>query len=159
MVAASVKNNAVPLWVIDLHGMREVLSTKKNSTKVAIIDAIEKGDMQILRSVSDELKAIYPDLYEDFKLISPKKYMKSPVVASVIVESLMECYDAGIFGSIPSAEHFEAVAVAHHAGVVLVTSGKGLSDCQKIVKKCELKPHAVQSVQDVVSAIQKSEQH
>lgn len=132
-----------PKWVIDLHGMREALATTKNSIKVAVVDAIENGDMHIFRNVSDDLKDLYPDLYDQFKTIKNKKYLKVSVAAAAAASSIAENYGASLLGSIPTMEHFEAVAAALKEGAILVSAGKALSDCTNIVKKCDLDTGAV----------------
>jgi hypothetical protein len=134
------KVNVAPTvkWVIDTHGMLAALRSRTNSSKVAIIDAIECGEMQLLKGVSKELCELYPDEYEDFKQIKNKKYMQITVPTMEAAGVLMQRYGSSIWGSIPGKEHFHSLAAAMKAGCKLVTSGKAHSNCNSIVKRCNL---------------------
>jgi hypothetical protein len=132
-----------PKWVIDLHGIREMLTTTINSAKVAAMDAIKSGEMLILRTAGDELKKLYPELWPQFGEIRPRKYIVASVAALSTSTQLMETYGASLLGSTPSAEHFEAIAVARLKKCTLISSGKALTDCQKIAKKCQLNANCV----------------
>lgn len=127
-----------PQWAIDTHGMIEALTTTKNSARAAVLEAIETGKMLILRPVSDELKKLRPDLWDDFKAITGKKYLHVSVKAVFAATMLSEQYGASLLGSIPSGEHFEAVAAAKASGCKLVSAGKALGHCQDIASKCKL---------------------
>ena len=142
-MAAGGSKKVKPKWVIDLHGVREMLTTTINSTKVAAIDAITSGEMVILRTAGDELKKLYPDLWPQFNAIKPKKYIVASVAALSTSAQLMESYGASLLGGSPSAKHFEAIAVARLERCTLISSGKGLNDCIKIAKKCGLKNNCV----------------
>lgn len=137
-MAKPKKPKPVIKWVIDTHGMLAVLRSKKNSVRVAVIDAIERGEMQILKHVSKEICELYPTEYEDFKTIKNKKYLQILVETKEASAVLMQRYGSSIWGSIPSQENFLAVAAALKAGCKLVTSGKSHSNCGGIVKKCKL---------------------
>jgi hypothetical protein len=123
--------------------MRDALATTKNSIKAAVIDAIESGEMHIFRNVSDEMKDLYPDLYEQFKSIKSRKYLKISVAATAAASSIAEDYGASLLGSIPTIESFENIAAVLQAGAALVSSGKAYSDCASIVKKCGLDSNCV----------------
>lgn len=125
-------------WMIDTHGMKEALTTSSNSHRAAIIDAIENGRMLILKTVSEEIKELFPELWESFKSIKNKKYKTISITAIRAASTLQESYGAPILGSIPTKEHFQAVAMAGIEKCKLVTSGKALSHCQHIQKKCKL---------------------
>jgi hypothetical protein len=134
---------------IDTHGMIAALTTKQNSVRVAVIDAIESGTMMVLKPVSDEMKKLRPDLWDDFKDIKNKKYLHVSVKAVLAATMLSEQYGASILGSIPSGEHFEAVAAARTHGCKLVSSGKALGHCTDIAKKCGLPPDSVVAITSV----------
>lgn len=142
-MASGGSTNVEPKWVIDLHGIREMLTTTVNSAKVAGMDALKNGDMLILRTAGDELKKLYPDLWQQFTGIKPKKYITTSVAAISTSTQLMETYGASLLGSTPSAEHFESIAVARLNKCTLISSGKGLTDCQKIARKCGLNANCV----------------
>lgn len=137
-MAKPKKPKPVVKWVIDTHGMLAVLRSKKNSVRAAVIDAIERGEMQILKHVSKEICELYPDEYEDFKAIKNKKYLHILVETKEASGVLMQRYGSSFWGSIPTQENFQAIAAALKAGCRLVTSGKSFSNCGNIVKKCKL---------------------
>ncbi|TAV64355.1 hypothetical protein [Rhizobium leguminosarum] len=140
-----------PKWIIDTHGMREALSTSSNKIRAAVIDAIESGEMLLLKAVSDELKKLYPDLWDDFKEIKNKKYHATTVPAIHAASLLTEKYGASILGSVPTREHFQAVAVARILKCKLVSAGKALTNCQGICTKCGLPSNSAVSL-DFVSS-------
>lgn len=135
---ARQRKDAEPRWVIDLHGMRYVLSSESCERKSTLIDAIQRREMLVLRSVSDELRDMYPNIYDMFRNIDRKKYMHTSVKAATTVAMLVEDYGTSFIGSVPDIAHFEAVATALDAGLVLVSYGKALRQCTGIVKKCGL---------------------
>ncbi|WP_068108966.1 hypothetical protein [Tropicimonas marinistellae] len=128
----------VPEMVIDLHGIVEALTTGNNQVKSTVIDSIQSGKMQVVGGVSKELKDLYPDTYQDFQTIKPKKYMHVRVAHETASGVLMESFGAGILGGIPLPERFELLALCLKEGVDLVTAGKSLRDCKSIKKKCSL---------------------
>lgn len=130
-------------WVIDTHGILAALRSKKNSVKAAIIDAIECGEMQLMKNVSKELSESYPAEYEDFKNIKNKKYVQISVATKETSAVLMQSYGSSIWGSIPTKDNFQSLATALKAGCKLVTSGKSYANCGAIVKKCKLPDCAV----------------
>lgn len=129
---------ASPKWVIDLHGMKEALTTKKNSVRSAIVDAIECGDMHILRHVSPELKELYPGVYADFQQIKNKKYVTVSVAAGAAAAIMMESSGANPLGGMPLVDRFEALAAARTTGCCLVSAGKAHSDCVTIARQNSL---------------------
>ena len=136
-------------YLIDLHGLREAFSTKNNHVRVAVIDAIEAGELLIVRSASDELKDIDEPAYESFQSsVSKKKYIKTASKHEATAASLINSYGASIFGVSPPAARFEAVAVCVCEKLDLVTSGKSHSECKKIVSKCKLSKPKVLSVDE-----------
>jgi hypothetical protein len=146
------KANSKPAaqWVIDTRGVIEALTTSSNSVRAAIVDAIQNGSMFILKPASYELKEAFPDVYNQLQGIKPKKYLTLTVPMLAAAATLTEAYGPGrLLGSIPSSAHFEAVAAAGLVGCTLITSGKSLTHCSGIAKKCGLPPTAVQALSAV----------
>lgn len=147
-MAAPAKGKPVPKWVIDLHGIREALTTKSNA-KALIIDAIQSGEMLVMRSVQDELKDLYEDLWTAFVDIKPKKYVNTTPAVSDVAAQLQEAHGCSVLGGVPSFAHFEAVALARTQKCQLVSAGKGLNDCKGIAKSCGLPVDTVVGIGDV----------
>lgn len=135
MPAAST-SAVTPKWVIDLHGIKDALTTTSNSAKARVFDAIRKGEMLIMRSVSGELKDLYPHLWASFAAVTPKKYVPTTVAHHKSATALQELHGSGVFGGLPLFAHFEAVTVARSKGCKLVSAGKALKDCKQIAKGC-----------------------
>jgi hypothetical protein len=146
-MAASSKSAPAPKWIIDLHGVREALTSRSNA-KARIIDAMKNGEMWIMRSVQDELK-IFEDLWADFAAIKPKKYVDTPASVDAAAAAMQEANGSSLLGGVPSYAHFEALALARSKKCKLVTAGKGMSDCQSIAKKCGLPKTDVVGISDV----------
>lgn len=138
-----------PSWLIDSHGMIEALTTTKNSIRVAVIDAIQNGSMLVLKSVSNELKEAYPDIYIQLQAINPRKYLTPTVSMIASAATLAETHGSSLLGSIPSASYFLAVAAAQMSNCKLVSHGKGLTHCSAIAKKCQLASRLVQPLNAV----------
>ena len=153
-MAAKSDEQADPAWLIDTHGMVEALKTKNNQIRNAVIDAIEDGSMLILKSVSDEIKSLYPELWVDFKTIKKRsRYVPVKVEAIKAAGTLQHTYGAPIFGSIPTKEHFQAVACARLKKCTLVSSAKALKHCENIANKCGLPADTVSSLKDFAATI------
>ncbi len=135
-MAAVPKNKAKPKWVIDLHGIREALTTRSNASKTRVIEAIESGEMLIMRSVSDELRAAFPGLWADFNAIKPKKYFTSTMAVYAAAGTLQAAHGTTLLGGMPDFAHFEAVAAARNLKCKLVSGGKALGHCNDIAIKC-----------------------
>lgn len=133
MPAAS-SGATTPKWVIDLHGLKEALTTTSNSAKTAVIEAIRGGEMLIMRSASTELKDLYPHLWPLLKAITPKTYVKTTLADHASATALQELHGSGVLGGLPMFSHFEAVAVARSNGCKLVSAGKALKECGQIAK-------------------------
>ena len=125
-----------PKWIIDLHGIKEALTTRSNA-KAQILDAIQSGEMLVMRSVQHELK-VYEHLWPDFVALKGKKYVDTTVAISAVAGQLQEAHGSSVLGGVPSFAHFEAVALARIKKLKLVSAGKGLSDCKQIASKCGL---------------------
>lgn len=149
-MAASPKSKPKtgPKWVIDLHGIKETLTTLSNS-KARVISAIQSGDMLVMRSVQHELSAAYPDLWPAFVAIKPKKYLDTPMSVSAAAAQLQESHGSSLLGGIPDFAHFEAVALARSNKCQLISAGKALADCKGIAKKCGIPKDHIASIDDV----------
>jgi hypothetical protein len=144
--AATIK----PRWLIDTHGMRDALKTKKNSVRDAVISAIESGEMHILKAVSAELKDLYPEIYPDFQAIKKKKYVPVSVAASAAAAMMMEVCNVSPLGSVLPVDRFESLAASRILGSVLVSSGKACTDAAAIAKSNSLPNGAVIDVESFV---------
>ena len=142
------KSAPAPKWVIDLHGIKEALTTLSNA-RARIIDAIQSGEMVIMRSVSVELRDAYPELWPDFVAIKPKKYVGTTVTLDAIAGQLQEAHGSSILGGIPPFEHFQAVAVSRAQSCTLVSAGKGLKHCKDICGKCGIPATGVTGIEAV----------
>lgn len=145
---AAARNIIIPKWIIDLHGIKEALSTRSNA-KARIIDAIQSGEMLIMRSVQHELNAAYEQLWDAFVAIKPKTYVDTSPRDSAVAAQLQELNGSSLLGSVPSFAHFEAIALAGRKGCKLVTAGKAFSDCRSISNKCGLPTTNVLQINDV----------
>lgn len=135
-MAAASSRAVTPKWVIDLHGIKEALTTTSNSAKNRVINAIQSGEMLIMRSAPNELKVLYPHLWAAFTAIQPRKYVPTTVANNQAATLLQEQHGSGILGGLPLFEHFEAVAVARAKKCKLVSAGKALKNCKQIAKGC-----------------------
>jgi hypothetical protein len=136
---AAANSKPIPKYVIDTYGLRAALTTSQNSVRNAIIDAIENGEMLILKPASKELKENDPDVYDDLQTISPKKYLSIDVSTSKAAAVLVETHGGSrLFGTTPPIDRFRALAAAARHKLTLITYGKSLKDCQAIVNKCKL---------------------
>jgi hypothetical protein len=148
-MAAASSSAVSPKWVIDLHGIKEALTTTSNSAKNRIISAIQSGEMLIMRSVSNELKDLYPSLWTAFTAIQPRKYVPTTVANNQAATLLQEQHGTGVLGGLPLFEHFEAVAVARSKKCKLVSAGKALKNCKQIAKGCGIPSGDVTDISDV----------
>ncbi|WP_233151021.1 hypothetical protein [Sphingomonas mollis] len=135
-MAAASSSAVTPKWVIDLHGIKDALTTTSNSAKNRVISAIQSGEMLIVRSVSNDLNNLYPHLWAAFTAIQPRKYVPTTVASNQSATLLQEQHGSGILGGLPLFEHFEAVAVARDKKCRLVSAGKALKSCKQIAKGC-----------------------
>ncbi|WP_443970428.1 hypothetical protein [Sphingobium sp. CR28] len=148
MVAQS-KSKPTPQWVIDLHGIKEALTTRSNAVRARIRDAIQSGEMLVMRSVQNELKNGFPDLWKEFVTIKPRTYVDTGMAGYAAATALQESHGSSLLGGMPSFAHFEAVTVARSNGCQLVSAGKALSHCLSIAKKCGLPKGGIAEITDV----------
>ncbi len=148
-MAVASGSAVTPKWVIDLHGIKEALTTTSNSAKHRVISAIQSGEMLVMRSVSNELKEMYPDLWPAFSAIQPRKYVPTSVANNYSATLLQEQHGSGVFGGLPLFQHFEAVAVARSKNCKLVSAGKALKNCKQIAKRCGIAEGEVANIDDV----------
>jgi len=135
-MAAPSKSKPRPKWVIDLHGIRETLTTRSNAAKASVIEAIQSGEMLIMRSVSDELRAAFPGLWADFNAIKPRKYFTPTMAVYAAAGSMQAAHGTSLLGGMPDYAHFEAVAAARIQKCKLISGGKALGHCKDIAVKC-----------------------
>lgn len=147
-MAASTTSKLSPKWIIDLHGIKEALTTRSNA-KALILDAIQSGEMLVMRSVQVELQAAYPQLWASFVAIKPKKYVDTTVAVSAVAAQLQENHGSSLLGGVPSFAHFEAVALARSKKCKLVTAAKALTECKKIANKCGLPAADIVAIGDL----------
>ena len=137
MAKASTK--PAPKYLIDTHGLRSALTTTKNSVRMAVINAIEAGEMLILKPASNELKENDPAVYADLQTLSPKKYLAITVKVNQTAAALVQAHGGGrLWGYSPPLDRFRALAAARLNKLILITDGKALADCLDIVAKCGL---------------------
>ncbi|MCQ0092298.1 hypothetical protein [Roseovarius sp. M141] len=143
------QKNSGPTKVMDLHGIRAALNTTNNQVKSAVIDGIQSGDIQLVKGVSEELKAIDEDLYADFQTIKPKKYMKIKAAHQSHAQMLSEQHGSSIFGSFPPSERFESIALCMKEGLELVSTPKALKEYKRIISKCSLNGLVVKDISEL----------
>lgn len=147
-MAESAEVGDAPKWIIDLHGIREALTTRSNA-RARVIDAIQSGEMLVMRSVQHELKSAYEQLWDAFVAIKPKKYIGSTARVFAIAAHLQEEHGSSLLGGVPSFVYFEALALARAHDCKLITAGKAFSECQGIAMKCGLGKGGVLGIGDV----------
>ncbi|GGE84869.1 hypothetical protein [Sphingomonas prati] len=126
-------------YLIDTYGLRAALTTTQNSVRSAVINAIESGEMLIIKSVSKELKENDPEVYAEMQAISYKKYASIDLGANKAAAAMVEAHGGSkLFGVTPPLDRFRALAVARLHKLVLVSDGKALKDCQSVAVKCHL---------------------
>lgn len=148
-MAAPTPSKSKPKWLIDLHGIREMLTTRSNASRANVIEAIQSGEMLIMRSVSDELKAAFPTLWDDFNLIKPRKYFTVTMKIYATASSMQAAHGTSLLGGMPDFAHFEAVAAARSQKCKLISGGKALGHCQDIAAKCGIPAGEVASIATV----------
>lgn len=143
-----------PKYLLDTYGLREAFTTNDNAIRSSVISSLEKGDLAIMRSASDDLKGIDEDAYKDFQAsVKSKKYIKTLNKHEAIRASLMNKFGANLFGRSPSPECFEAISICRKEGLTFVTSGKNLVDSKKITAKCKLSGVGTISLSDFASQV------
>jgi hypothetical protein len=148
-MVAQAKSKPTPEWVIDLHGIKEALTTRSNAIKARIRDAIQAGEMLVMRSVQDELKNAYPTLWKEFVTIKPRKYVDTGLAGYAAATALQEMHGSGVLGGLPSFAHFEAVTVAQSHKCKLISAGKALNHCKNIAKGCGIPSGCVGGIETV----------
>ncbi|WP_132740343.1 hypothetical protein [Sphingomonas sp. PP-F2F-A104-K0414] len=114
-----------------------------------MIDAIESGEMVVMRSVQSELAAAYPEIWPDFVAIKGKKYRDTPMAVYDAAGQLQGTHGTSLLGGIPDFAHFEAVALARSMKCRLVSAGKGLAHCKSIASKCGIPDGEVANINAV----------
>ena len=141
-----------PVYLFDTCGVAEVFSTGSNAAIAKFIDGLKSGSVKIMDSVVRELELIDA---QAAKSLADLRIRSKTIPASsehfAMHQLLMDQHGAGIFGALPTAGHFESVAVARVEKLVLVSASTGLKECKKIVASCKLDPDMVFSVADFAS--------
>lgn len=135
-------------WLIDLHGLVDALSGGRNAI-ATVSDAIESGEMKVIRSVGNELQAAYPELWGEFTTIGGRKYEKPSKADYELASHLQQMYDKPILGGIPTYEHFLAIAMCARLKCRLVTSGKAHKRSLDIANKTTGSADVVATMADV----------
>lgn len=138
-----------PEMAIDLHGIREALSSKNNQIRANIVDGIQSGKIVLLKGVSEELKAIDEALYKDFQNINPKKYIKLKTAHQAHAAMLAEQNGSNIFSACPPTARFEALALCMKEGLTLVSAKKAHKECKGILNKCQINGQSLLDVSEV----------
>lgn len=99
-MAAKSRSKPKPKWIIDLHGIKEALTSRSNA-RARVIDAIQSGEMLVMRSVQTELCAAYPDIWQDFVAIRGKKYQDTPMAVYDAAGQLQGMHGSSLLGGIP----------------------------------------------------------
>jgi hypothetical protein len=147
-MAANSKSKPKPKWLIDLHGIKEALTSRSNA-KARVIDAIRSGEMLVIRSVQTELCAAFPDIWPDFVEIKPKTYQDTAIPIYNAAGQLQGMHGSSLLGGMPDFAHFEAVALARSLDCKLISAGKALGHCQDIASKCGIPVNDIASISAV----------
>ncbi|WP_050521077.1 hypothetical protein [Pseudorhodobacter antarcticus] len=128
-----------PKYLFDLHAVIKALSGGNNLVRSAFISGLESGEVLIQRSVSKELKDVDEDVYKDFQLVNPGRvYQSEGAKHASVQQALQQKYGTNFWGNSPRPSCFLSVAMSTCEDLILVTDGRPLSDCRKIVKDCSL---------------------
>ena len=126
-------------YLIDLHGLREALNSKSNEIRNSFIDALNSGELKVIRSASNELKDIDEKAYKDFQNVKEVNPYVTPTAADAALQSsLMSRNGTNIFGAAPPPDRFLALAICIREKLILLSAGKALKECRKITKDCSM---------------------
>lgn len=138
---------AQPKYLFDLYGVIEILKSGSNQARDSFINGLAFGSVKVMSEVSNQLKDVDEDLYNEFQAIkSGRVYQATTVAHWSAQQALMDKFGTGLFGGSPSPEYFESVAVCRVEKLELVTAAKGLTNCKNITRKCSLAGVVVLSV-------------
>ena len=135
-------------WLMDLHGLFDALSGGSNA-QAALKDAIESGELKVIRSAGSELLDAFPELWDIFTEIGGRKYEKPTKADHELASHLQQMYDAPILGGIPTYEQFLAVAMCARLKCRLVTGGKAHKRSVDIAKKSPVSKGLVATIADL----------
>ena len=94
------------------------------------------------------------DVYKDFQDIkSGRVYISEGVKHHATQSALMDKYGTSIFGGSSGTSSFCIVAISVVEKLDLVTHGRALNDCEKIVKKCAISKPKVLSLSDFAARV------
>lgn len=136
-------------YLFDLYAVIEALTCGNNLIRDAFINGLKSGEIRVPKSLSKELKDVDEDVYRDFQSVkSGRVYIEEGAKHYSTQSALMERYGTSIFGGSPPESNFLAVAISVVEKVDLVTHGKPLSNCRKIVNDCAIGKPKVLSLAD-----------
>ena len=141
-------------YLFDLHAVIEALTGRSNLIRNAFISGLNSGEIKVPKSLSKELKDVDEEIYRDFQDVkSGRVYIDEGVKHHATQSALMDKYGTSIFGGSPLSSSFCAVAISAVEKLNLVTHGRPLNDCKKIVKKCSISKPAVLSLSDFAAEV------
>jgi len=136
-------------YLFDVHAVIEALTGGNNLIRNAFISGMNSGEIKVPKSLSKELKDVDEDVYRDFQEVkSGRVYIDEGVRHHATQSALMDKYGTSIFGGSPRPSSFCGVAISAVEKLNLVTHGRPLHDCNKIVIKCAISKPAVLSLSD-----------
>ena len=143
------KDSRPPIkWLMDLHGLKDAMSGGGNAHAV-VADAIESGEMKVIRKAGDELKAAYPELWDAFTSITGRKYEKPTKADHELAAHLQQMHDAPILGGIPTYDQFLAMAMCARLECRLLTSGKAHKRSIEIAKSASISKQTIATLADI----------
>lgn len=141
-------------YLFDLYAVIEALTSGNNHIRDAFITRLNSGEIKVPKSLSKELKDVDEDVYKDFQDIkSGRVYIEEGVKHHATQSALMDKYGTSIFGGSPRPSSFCTVAISAVEKLDLVTHGRPLIDCEKIVKKCAINKPKVLSLSDFATQV------
>lgn len=141
-------------YLFDLYAVIEALTCGNNLIRNAFITGLNSGEIKVPKSLSKELKDVDEDVYKDFQDIkSGRIYIDEGLRHHTTQSALMDKYGTSIFGGSPRPSSFCTVAISAVEKLDLVTHGRPLADCEKIVKKCAIKKPKVLSLSDFAACV------
>lgn len=139
-------------YLIDLHGLREALNSKSNKIRDSFVDALNSGELKVMRSASKELQDIDEDAYKDFQSVKKTSvYIKTTVADDALQATLMSRNGTNFWGAAPPPDRFLTLALCIRENLILVSAGKALRDTKKISKDCSLTAPDILSLADFAS--------
>lgn len=143
------KEKAQAKYLFDLHAVIEALTCGNNLIRNSFISGLNSGEIKVPKSLSKELKDVDEGVYKDFQDVkSGRVYIDESAKHHATQSALMEKYGTTIFGGSPRPSSFFSVAMSAVEKLDLVTHGRPLDDCKKIVGKCKVDKPQILSLSD-----------